>query len=79
MQAESAMEQMDWVEKITGVITCLLSSQTPEKVSNDQLTTVILLFNLAMLLSFSTLNTCYSLLLVQLANAVPSEVPQIMI
>lgn len=31
LQAESATEQMDWVEKITGVITCLLSSQTPEK------------------------------------------------
>ncbi|KAF3646939.1 ADP-ribosylation factor GTPase-activating protein AGD3 [Capsicum annuum] len=29
--AESTAEQMDWIEKITGVITSLLSSQTPEK------------------------------------------------
>ncbi|OIT36440.1 PREDICTED: ADP-ribosylation factor GTPase-activating protein AGD3-like isoform X1 [Nicotiana attenuata] len=31
LQAESAAEQMDWIEKITGVITSLLSSQTPER------------------------------------------------
>ncbi|XP_020088062.1 ADP-ribosylation factor GTPase-activating protein AGD3 isoform X2 [Ananas comosus] len=31
LQAESAMDQMDWVEKITGVIASLLSSQSPEK------------------------------------------------
>ncbi|KAK4354398.1 hypothetical protein RND71_026592 [Anisodus tanguticus] len=31
LQAESTAEQMDWIEKITGVITSLLSSQTPER------------------------------------------------
>ncbi|XP_068665658.1 ADP-ribosylation factor GTPase-activating protein AGD3-like [Aristolochia californica] len=31
LQAESAMDQMDWVEKITGVIASLLSSQAPEQ------------------------------------------------
>ncbi|KAE8705223.1 ADP-ribosylation factor GTPase-activating protein AGD1 [Hibiscus syriacus] len=30
MQAENALDQRDWIEKITGVITSLLSSQTPE-------------------------------------------------
>ncbi|KAL8464394.1 hypothetical protein ACS0TY_034066 [Phlomoides rotata] len=30
LQAENAAEQMDWIEKITGVITSLLTSQTPE-------------------------------------------------
>ncbi|KAF9618939.1 hypothetical protein IFM89_002934 [Coptis chinensis] len=29
LQAESALDQMDWIEKITGVIASLLSSQTP--------------------------------------------------
>ncbi|EPS72895.1 hypothetical protein M569_01862, partial [Genlisea aurea] len=29
LQAESAVDQMDWIEKITAVITSLLSSQTP--------------------------------------------------
>ncbi|PIA32765.1 hypothetical protein AQUCO_04300004v1 [Aquilegia coerulea] len=29
LQAESAMDQMDWIEKITGVIASLLSSQAP--------------------------------------------------
>lgn len=32
-QAESALDQMDWIEKITGVIASLLSSQAPERVS----------------------------------------------
>lgn len=32
VQAESALDQMDWIEKITGVIASLLSSQTPERV-----------------------------------------------
>ncbi|EHA8589784.1 putative ADP-ribosylation factor GTPase-activating protein AGD3 [Cocos nucifera] len=31
LQAESAMDQMDWIEKITGVIASLLSSQSPEQ------------------------------------------------
>ncbi|XP_056687023.1 ADP-ribosylation factor GTPase-activating protein AGD3 isoform X2 [Spinacia oleracea] len=31
LQAESASDQMDWIEKITGVIASLLSSQTPER------------------------------------------------
>ncbi|CAN0906102.1 ADP-ribosylation factor GTPase-activating protein AGD1 [Linum grandiflorum] len=31
LQAENAVDQMDWIEKITGVITSLLSFQTPEK------------------------------------------------
>ncbi|XP_038999288.1 ADP-ribosylation factor GTPase-activating protein AGD1-like [Hibiscus syriacus] len=30
LQAENALDQRDWIEKITGVITSLLSSQTPE-------------------------------------------------
>ena len=29
--AESALDQMDWIEKITGVIASLLSSQISEK------------------------------------------------
>lgn len=32
VQAESALDQLDWIEKITGVIASLLSSQTPERV-----------------------------------------------
>jgi Arf-GAP with coiled-coil, ANK repeat and PH domain-containing protein len=28
------MDQMDWIEKITGVIASLLSSQSPERVSD---------------------------------------------
>lgn len=32
-QAESAIDQMDWIEKITGVIASLLSSQSPEQVT----------------------------------------------
>lgn len=32
MQAENAVDQRDWIEKITGVISLLLSSQTPETV-----------------------------------------------
>lgn len=35
MQAESALDQMDWIEKITGVIASLLSSQAPERVIFD--------------------------------------------
>lgn len=31
LQAESALDQMDWIEKITGVIASLLSSQSPER------------------------------------------------
>ncbi|KAL0415536.1 UNVERIFIED_CONTAM: ADP-ribosylation factor GTPase-activating protein AGD3 [Sesamum latifolium] len=31
LQAENAVDQMDWIEKITGVITSLLSSQAPER------------------------------------------------
>jgi len=37
MQAESAMDQMDWIEKITGVIASLLSAQSPEQVSVDNI------------------------------------------
>jgi len=33
MQAENALDQMDWIEKINGVIASLLSSQAPEKVN----------------------------------------------
>ncbi|EEE70028.1 hypothetical protein OsJ_29976 [Oryza sativa Japonica Group] len=35
LQAESAMDQMDWIEKITGVIASLLSSQSPERVTSS--------------------------------------------
>ncbi|AED97545.1 Pleckstrin homology domain [Arabidopsis thaliana x Arabidopsis arenosa] len=31
LQAENAQDQMDWIEKITGVIASLLSFQTPER------------------------------------------------
>ncbi|KAL6644455.1 hypothetical protein ACP70R_016063 [Stipagrostis hirtigluma subsp. patula] len=31
LQAESAVDQMDWIEKITGVIASLLTSQCPEQ------------------------------------------------
>ncbi|GER45535.1 Arf-GAP with GTPase [Striga asiatica] len=31
LQAENAADQMDWIDKITGVITSLLSSQSPER------------------------------------------------
>ncbi|CAB4310824.1 unnamed protein product [Prunus armeniaca] len=31
LQAENALDQMDWIEKITGVIASLLSFQTPER------------------------------------------------
>ncbi|XP_057988605.1 ADP-ribosylation factor GTPase-activating protein AGD1 isoform X2 [Hevea brasiliensis] len=31
LQAENALDQIDWIEKITGVITSLLSFQTPER------------------------------------------------
>lgn len=31
LQAESALDQTDWIEKITGVIASLLSSQAPER------------------------------------------------
>ncbi|XP_013630169.1 PREDICTED: ADP-ribosylation factor GTPase-activating protein AGD3-like [Brassica oleracea var. oleracea] len=31
LQAESALDQMDWIKKITGVIASLLSSQVPER------------------------------------------------
>ncbi|KAG8379561.1 hypothetical protein BUALT_Bualt07G0101800 [Buddleja alternifolia] len=31
LQAENAADQMDWIEKITGVITSLLNSQAPER------------------------------------------------
>lgn len=33
MQAENALDQMDWIEKINGVIASLLSSQAPERVN----------------------------------------------
>lgn len=32
MQAENTMDRMDWIEKITGVIASLLSSQLPDQV-----------------------------------------------
>lgn len=32
LQAENAHDQMDWIEKITGVISSLLSFQAPERV-----------------------------------------------
>ncbi|WCJ19900.1 Arf-GAP with GTPase ANK repeat and PH domain-containing protein 2 [Euphorbia peplus] len=33
LQAENAVDQMDWIDKITGVITSLLSFQTPDRVN----------------------------------------------
>ncbi|GMN60483.1 hypothetical protein TIFTF001_029567 [Ficus carica] len=35
LQAENAVDQMDWIEKITGVIASLLNSQGPEIVNNQ--------------------------------------------
>lgn len=32
MQAENAVDQMDWIEKINGVIASLLACQSPQKV-----------------------------------------------
>lgn len=40
MQAESALDQMDWIEKITGVIASLLSSQAPERVIIERLSMI---------------------------------------
>lgn len=37
MQAENAVDQMDWIEKITGVIASLLKVQAPEKVNIQDL------------------------------------------
>eukprot|EP00252_Welwitschia_mirabilis_P009068 TRINITY_DN21363_c0_g1_i1.p1 TRINITY_DN21363_c0_g1~~TRINITY_DN21363_c0_g1_i1.p1 ORF type:complete len:830 (-),score=162.56 TRINITY_DN21363_c0_g1_i1:388-2877(-) len=36
LQAESAVDRMDWIEKITAVIASLLSSQLPEQVGYSQ-------------------------------------------
>lgn len=36
MQAENASDQMDWVEKITGVIASLLSFQSPDRVKSKR-------------------------------------------
>lgn len=46
VKAESAMDQMDWIEKITGVIASLLSSQSPEQVQIPTLiiNTIYILF-----------------------------------
>lgn len=43
MQAESALDQMDWIEKITGVIASLLSSQAPERVIIERFSIIALL------------------------------------
>lgn len=43
MQAESATEQMDWIEKITGVIASLLTSQTAERVNGKVVLCLFLL------------------------------------
>lgn len=43
MQAESALDQMDWIEKITGVIASLLSSQAPERVIIERFSIIVLL------------------------------------
>ncbi|KVI06120.1 Ankyrin repeat-containing protein [Cynara cardunculus var. scolymus] len=37
LQAESSVEQMDWIEKINGVIASLLSSQSPEMVDRESI------------------------------------------
>lgn len=42
MQAESALDQMDWIEKITGVIASLLSSQAPERVIIERFSIIAL-------------------------------------
>lgn len=44
VQAESALDQMDWIEKITGVIASLLSSQAPERVIAKELHLLASLF-----------------------------------
>ena len=45
MQAENALDQMDWVEKINGVIASLLSSQALEKVNAKKVYYFILPFD----------------------------------
>lgn len=45
-QAESAPDQMDWIEKITGVIASLLSSQAPERVISANVYMTIITFDL---------------------------------
>jgi len=37
VQAESASDQRDWIDKINGVIASLLSSQAPERVIATEL------------------------------------------
>ncbi|XP_071728454.1 ADP-ribosylation factor GTPase-activating protein AGD1-like [Rutidosis leptorrhynchoides] len=36
LQAESSLEQMDWIDKINGVIASLLTSQSPERMLNQR-------------------------------------------
>lgn len=38
------MDQMDWIEKITGVIASLLSSQSPEQVQNPDFWFLLLFY-----------------------------------
>lgn len=60
MQAENAADQMDWIEKITGVITSLL--QAPEVVNIakklDNSSLFIFLFPIILLLVVSTIHLC---------------------
>ena len=42
-QAESALDQMDWIEKITGVIASLLSSQAPDRVGIQSIVGILII------------------------------------
>ncbi|KAB5564778.1 hypothetical protein DKX38_004832 [Salix brachista] len=43
LQAESALDQMDWIEKITGVIASLLSSQAPDRVTIQSIVGILII------------------------------------
>jgi hypothetical protein len=56
VQAESALDQMDWIEKITGVIASLLSSQAPERViSKNNLMMWPIIFIVVLMIEGSTI------------------------
>lgn len=76
MQAESATEQMDWIEKITGVIASLLTSQTPERVNGKM---VLCLFLLCYLITNDDFFYASIFVSVPLVKIVPLEVLPILI
>lgn len=45
MQAESSLEQKDWIDKINGVIASLLTSQSPEMVGVESFYLMIFIYS----------------------------------